>query len=122
MPYVTTDEGTTVHYLGTETDGPALVLGHGFFMDGEMWLPQLEGLADRYRAIAVDVRGHGRTEDAGNPFTYWDLAWMRGRSSSIGTAPPTQLSRRWPGLQPWPHARARNRIGRSVAHNPAKWI
>ncbi|MFJ9362897.1 alpha/beta fold hydrolase [Nocardia sp. NPDC101769] len=75
MPYVTTDDGTTVHYLDTETDGPALVLGHGFFMDGEMWLPQLEGLADRYRVIAVDARGHGRTEDAGNPFTYWDLAW-----------------------------------------------
>ncbi|WP_157388596.1 alpha/beta fold hydrolase [Nocardia terrae] len=75
MPYVTTDDGSTVHFLDSETDGPALLLGHGFFMDAEMWLPQWEGLADRYRVIAVDARGHGRTEDVGRPFTYWDSAW-----------------------------------------------
>ncbi|MTE11519.1 alpha/beta fold hydrolase [Nocardia aurantiaca] len=72
---MTTDDGIKIHYLDTETDGPALMLGHGFFMDAEMWLPQLEELADHYRVIAVDARGHGRTEDSGNPFTYWDLAW-----------------------------------------------
>lgn len=75
MPYVNSDDGTKVHYLDTGTEGPALLLGHGFFMDAEMWQPQLAELADRYRVIAVDSRGHGRTEDAGNPFTYWDLAW-----------------------------------------------
>ncbi|WP_067819202.1 alpha/beta fold hydrolase [Nocardia inohanensis] len=75
MPFVTTDDGTKVHYLDTETDGPALLLGHGFFMDAEMWEPQLDGLAERYRVIAVDARGHGRTEDSGKAFTYWDMAW-----------------------------------------------
>ncbi|WP_306357412.1 MULTISPECIES: alpha/beta fold hydrolase [unclassified Nocardia] len=74
MPFANIN-GTKVHYLDTETDGPAVLLGHGFFMDAEMWAPQMEALADTYRVIALDARGHGQTEDAGEPFTYWEQAW-----------------------------------------------
>ncbi|WP_194852909.1 alpha/beta fold hydrolase [Nocardia sp. SYP-A9097] len=76
MPFLTVDDGTKVHYLDTGTDGPTLMLGHGFFMDAEMWRPQLEALADEYRVIAVDARGHGLTEQApGVSFDFWRLAW-----------------------------------------------
>lgn len=73
MPFVTSD-GAKVHYTDTGGDGPAVVLSHGFFLDQEMFARQGTGLAPHYRVISIDARGHGLTEDFGEPFTYWDLA------------------------------------------------
>ncbi|RDI43258.1 alpha/beta fold hydrolase [Nocardia mexicana] len=73
MPYVTS-AGAKVHFTDTGGDGPAVVLGHGFFLDQEMFAAQAAALAPRYRVISIDARGHGLTEDAGEPFSYWDLA------------------------------------------------
>ncbi|MEV6065789.1 alpha/beta hydrolase [Nocardia sp. NPDC052001] len=73
MPFVTA-AGTRVHFTDTGGDGPAVILSHGFFLDHEMFARQASELGTEYRIIAVDARGHGLTEDAGEPFTYWDLA------------------------------------------------
>lgn len=43
--------------------GPALVFIHGFPLDRRMWIPQLSGLAKHRTCIAVDLRGHGLSED-----------------------------------------------------------
>lgn len=43
-----------------------IVLLHGVGANGEMWRPQLEGLAGTYRLVAPDLPGHG--ERAGQPF------------------------------------------------------
>lgn len=34
---------------------------HGFPLDGELWRPQLEDLADEYRVIVPDLRGFGQS-------------------------------------------------------------
>ena len=41
--------------------GPAVVLGSGFLWDAEMWRPQIEALAARYRVIVPELWGHGRS-------------------------------------------------------------
>ena len=38
---------------------PSLVLLHGFTQTGRSWEPVVAALAERYRALAPDVRGHG---------------------------------------------------------------
>ncbi|KUO05533.1 alpha/beta fold hydrolase [Streptomyces caeruleatus] len=47
---------------------PALLLVHGWGGDGREWSPHAEDLADRFRVIVPDLRGHGRSEvpDEGN--------------------------------------------------------
>ncbi|KIL41121.1 hypothetical protein SD70_08745 [Gordoniibacillus kamchatkensis] len=42
--------------------GEPLVLLHGFPLDSSMWEDQLDGLADRFRVIAPDLRGCGQSE------------------------------------------------------------
>lgn len=74
MPFVTTDDGAKIHYLDNGGTGPAVVLGHGYLMDADSWLPLMEDLAPDYRVIAIDARGHGKTEDPGERFDYWTLA------------------------------------------------
>src|SRR3954471_20029249 len=66
--------GQQLYYEDTGGTGPAVVLGHGFLMDHEMFAPQVDALRDRYRVITWDERGFGLTEFDGEPFTYWDSA------------------------------------------------
>lgn len=42
--------------------GRPLVLSHGFACGIRMWDPQVARLADRYRVVAYDARGHGASE------------------------------------------------------------
>ena len=45
----------------TVGSGPAIVLLHGWTLDRRMWRPQMECLSGRFRLIAVDRRGFGRS-------------------------------------------------------------
>ncbi|RMI30108.1 alpha/beta fold hydrolase [Nocardia stercoris] len=76
MPYVSTDRARIFYTDSGEVGRPAVVLGHGFFMDQSMFDPQVEFLAAQgYRVLRWDARGHGQTESApGDAFTYWDSA------------------------------------------------
>jgi non-heme chloroperoxidase len=42
-------------------DGDVVVLVHGFAVNARYWYPQINGLADSYRVITYDQRGHGRS-------------------------------------------------------------
>jgi pimeloyl-ACP methyl ester carboxylesterase len=66
--------GRDLHYTDTGGDGPAVILGHGYFLDGTMFDAQAAALAPHWRVLTVDARGHGGTPDDGEPFTYWDAA------------------------------------------------
>ena len=66
--------GQQIYFEDTGGEGPVVVLAHGFLMDHEMFVPQVEALRDRYRVITWDERGFGLTEFDGLPFTYWDSA------------------------------------------------
>ena len=52
-----------VNYVDTAPGSalPPVVLLHGITLRHDVWAPQFHQLADRYRVIAVDLRGHGRS-------------------------------------------------------------
>jgi 3-oxoadipate enol-lactonase len=58
-------------------DGPAqapvLVLANSLGTTVEMWEPQLPALAERYRVVRFDTRGHGRSPVPAGPYTIGDL-------------------------------------------------
>ncbi|WP_433372035.1 alpha/beta fold hydrolase [Streptosporangium sp. CA-115845] len=58
-------------WLDTGTGRP-LVLLHGGFVDHGMWGDQIPVFASRYRVIAPDARGHGRSANATEPFRLTD--------------------------------------------------
>jgi pimeloyl-ACP methyl ester carboxylesterase len=53
--------------------GPAVVLGHSLLCSGKMWEGQIPRLADSYRVVNVDYRGHGKSEPVKRNFTLSDL-------------------------------------------------
>lgn len=58
--FITSDDGTRLayHQYG---DGEPVLLMHGGFVSSREWRPQIEELQDRWRLIAVDLRGHGES-------------------------------------------------------------
>jgi non-heme chloroperoxidase len=63
MGYVTTRDGADIFYKEWgPTDGPPVVLSHGWPLNADSWEAQMLFLAERgYRCIAHDRRGHGRS-------------------------------------------------------------
>ena len=55
-------------------EGPPLVLAHGAAMDGRMWQPQLDALANEFTVIAWDEPGAGRSSDVRADFALADYA------------------------------------------------
>lgn len=53
--------------------GPVVLL-HGFPLTGAMWDELVPALADRYRVIVPDLRGHGRTAAPPGPYAVADHA------------------------------------------------
>ncbi len=64
--------GFKIHYV-EEGDGPAIVFAHGFLFDHTMFAAQFEDLPDRYRCIAWDLRGHGRSDLPDAPWSLQDM-------------------------------------------------
>ena len=62
MPYATND-GLRIHYDVTGSGDP-LVLYHGLTGSGERWRDTgyVASLADDYRVILIDARGHGKSD------------------------------------------------------------
>lgn len=65
---------TTLHYEVTG-GGPTIALMHSFLCDGTMWRHQVEPLAEAgWQVVNIDMRGHGRSGPALQPFSMYDLA------------------------------------------------
>jgi pimeloyl-ACP methyl ester carboxylesterase len=73
MPFAAVN-GQRIHYADSGGNGPVVVFSHGFFMDQDMWDPQVEELRPAFRCLSISARGFGLTESDRRPFTYWDLA------------------------------------------------
>jgi pimeloyl-ACP methyl ester carboxylesterase len=57
-------ERTAGLYVRDVGRGPAVLLLHAFPLNGRMWQPQLDGLADRARLLAPDLPGFGLSPNA----------------------------------------------------------
>lgn len=65
--HVSLSDGASLHVrIAGPADRPPVVFVHGHPISGGMWAPTIRGLSDRYRCIAPDLRGHGRS-DAPSP-------------------------------------------------------
>jgi non-heme chloroperoxidase len=70
MPYFTTHDGTSLHYRD-HGDGPPIVLLASQGRSSHMWQQLMLRLTDRgYRCVALDRRGHGRSDDPGRGLDY----------------------------------------------------
>lgn len=61
-------------YYEAAGEGPPLVLLHANPLDHTMWLYQLARFARRWRVIAPDLRGYGRSDKPESPFAFADMA------------------------------------------------
>ncbi len=59
------------HWYEAAGTGHPLVLLHGGLVDSGLWEPQFPVFAQHFRTIRYDLRGHGRSSDAGpGPFSH----------------------------------------------------
>jgi 3-oxoadipate enol-lactonase len=66
---------TFVYEMEGPPDAPVLFLVHGLVATTQLnWFPAFPVLADRYRVIATDLRGHGRGLPVGGRFRLADCA------------------------------------------------
>src|SRR5947208_16902105 len=54
-------------YYESQGDGPPVVLVHGLGLSGDIWRYQAPALAQRYRVITLDTRGHGQSSKPPGP-------------------------------------------------------
>jgi len=70
-----TVSGLGVHYaLDGPASAPVVTLSHALATSLAMWEPQVPALAQRYRVLRYDTRGHGGTETPAGPYTLEALA------------------------------------------------
>jgi 3-oxoadipate enol-lactonase len=50
-------------------DAPAVVMMHSLGSSASMWTPQIDALSQRFRVVAIDTRGHGRSDAPAGPYT-----------------------------------------------------
>ncbi len=53
--------GAHLHYVQAGQGAP-LILIHGYPLDHTLWRPQIDGLADLARVVALDLRGFGQSD------------------------------------------------------------
>lgn len=73
--YFTTNDGVRLHYTQAgENNERAMVCVHGWAQSADSFKFQLQGLGDRYRMIALDLRGHGESEKSSYGYSMFRLA------------------------------------------------
>ncbi len=68
-----TNDNVRLHYID-EGMGTPLVLLHGWSQSSEQYKYQIAALRDKYRVIALDMRGHGLSEKVSYGFKIYRLA------------------------------------------------
>jgi pimeloyl-ACP methyl ester carboxylesterase len=66
-------DAVAIHYEvhgPAQTGRPAVLLSHGYGATCRMWDGQIEALADEYRVIVWDMRGHGQSGDPADAALY----------------------------------------------------
>jgi pimeloyl-[acyl-carrier protein] methyl ester esterase len=60
MPNFPSRDTTAIHFEDQGT-GPPVVFLHGWSLSSSVWRSQVQALSTRYRCLAPDLRGHGRS-------------------------------------------------------------
>ena len=81
MSFAASQDGTAIHYE-TGGVGDPVVLVHGITESGRNWDPIAERLADRYRVVVPDLRGHGLSEKGPS----YDLGSLAGDVAAVAMA------------------------------------
>ena len=84
MPYI--DRNGIRIYYEDEGRGPALLLTHGYSATLRMWEPQVVALADRFRVLRWDMRGHGASDSPDDPSAYSHEATVGDMAAVLDTA------------------------------------
>jgi pimeloyl-ACP methyl ester carboxylesterase len=71
--HATTSDGVSLHYLEAGAGKPILMIP-GWSQTAEQFRHQLDGLSDRYRVIALDMRGHGESDKPAHGYRISRLA------------------------------------------------
>jgi pimeloyl-ACP methyl ester carboxylesterase len=73
MQSVTTPDGARIRFREIGS-GPPIVLLHGINLDHTVWGPSMALLQERFRLVAIDLRGHGASDKPGCAYSYTTLA------------------------------------------------
>ena len=71
--FFTASDGTKIHYFELGTAGTPVILIHGYTANAEgKWIKSgiAQALATRHRVIAIDARGHGKSDKPHDPAKY----------------------------------------------------
>ncbi|SEQ94971.1 4-carboxymuconolactone decarboxylase /3-oxoadipate enol-lactonase [Faunimonas pinastri] len=74
MPLIEANGVKLFYDLTGPEDAPVVAFGHSIGTSVEMWDAQVRALADRYRCLRYDARGHGRSEVVDEAVGIDDLA------------------------------------------------
>jgi 3-oxoadipate enol-lactonase len=67
--FATINKCKIAYFLEGSDRLPVVVLSHALATRAEIWGYQLPVLASRFRVLTYDIRGHGMSEAAGDPYT-----------------------------------------------------
>lgn len=67
-------EGARIHYEDTGGSGPTAVFAHGVLWSTAMYRFQMEAFRDRFRCVAFDFRGQGKSEVTASGYDMETLA------------------------------------------------
>lgn len=71
--YIKTNDGVKLHYIDIGSGRPIVML-HGWAQSAELFKHQIDGLKKHYRVIAIDMRGHGKSEKTNHGYKISRLA------------------------------------------------
>lgn len=80
------------------TDGPPIVLAHGLASNSRIWDDVARILADRYRVVAFDQRGHGWSERPRDGYTFDKVVGdLIGLLDALNIGRPVLVGHSWGG-------------------------
>jgi len=100
-------DGLNIRYkIDGKTDGPVLLLLHGFTSSLESWDGLAAELADEYKIVRFDLPGHGLTgADPQNQYSHTDfVSAVHGFIGELGLTKPTLMGNSMGGNIAWRYA------------------
>ena len=99
MPRLARDKLLSLYYLDSGRGDPPVLLIHGWCCDHTYMAPQYRHLRRRHRAVAVDLRGHGRSAKHSRDFSMAAFAEdLRRLCGRLGLKRPVAIGHSMGGL------------------------